>query len=217
MPSAIALLDGTRLGSNEVVIVSLTAAQATIISSVQNDSLIEVSGKLVYRDLLKFQYAQCYRRTWWIVVLMMLVSLAGVLLAAVLALLTSDLEFARRNGTPFLLLLLFWAVIVTTPYWAARRQMKTNIFAFAPIKCIFSSRGIHRTGTHFSSEISYEALWAVRETKRLFLLYLSAAAAIVVPKRFFKDAVQQHDWRILVEQRISPKCITKSSFLGRWL
>jgi hypothetical protein len=39
----------------------------------------------------------------------------------------------------------------------------------------------------------------------------------VLPKRFFKDPVQQSDWRILLEQRISPKSITTSGFLGRWL
>jgi hypothetical protein len=72
-------------------------------------------------------------------------------------------------------------------------------------------------GMHFSSEIGYEALWSVRETKSLFLLFLGAGSAVVLPKRFFKDPVQQSDWRILLEQRILPKSITTSGFLGRWL
>jgi hypothetical protein len=70
---------------------------------------------------------------------------------------------------------------------------------------------------YFSSEISYEALWAVRETKSLFLLYLGAGSAILLPKRFFKDAAQQSDWRIFLQQQISPKRIMRSGFLGRWL
>jgi hypothetical protein len=148
---------------------------------------------------------------------MLLVSLVGVLLAAVAALLTSDLELARRNGTPFLLLLIFWVVLATTPYRGAGRLMKTNIPLSGPITYVFSSQGIRRSGLHFSSEISYKALWAVRETKSLFLLYLGAGSAIVLPKRFFKDAVQQNDWRNLVERGISPKGVTKSGFLGRWL
>lgn len=148
---------------------------------------------------------------------MTLVSLAGVLLAVAVAVLTSDWGLVRHNGTPFLLMLIFWIFIMATPYLAAKRLMKTTIPLSAPITCIFSPRVIQRTGTHFSSEISYEALWAVRETKSLFLLYLGAGSAILLPKRFFKDASQQDDWRILVEQRISPKHITKSGFLGRWL
>ncbi len=147
---------------------------------------------------------------------MTLVSLVGTLLATLLVV-TSDMEFARRNGTPFLLMLVFWTFIVTTPYWGAKRQMKTTIGLAAPITWIFSSQGIHRTGLHFSSEITYEGLWAVRETKSLFLLYLGASSALVLPKRFFKDTAQQKDWRILIEQRISPKRIARSGFLGRWL
>jgi len=180
-------------------------------------NLVELSGVLAFSDVLRFQYSQCYRRTWWIVLLMTFLSLAGVLLAVLATLLTSNLELAWQNGTPFLLLLVFWACVVTSPYWAAKRSTKTTITLSSPIKYIFSSQDIRSTGTHFSSEITYEALWAVRETKSLFLLYLGAGSAIVLPKRFFKDALQQNDWRILMEQRISPKAITTSGFLGRWL
>ncbi|HTC35902.1 MAG TPA: YcxB family protein [Bryobacteraceae bacterium] len=148
---------------------------------------------------------------------MTLVSLVGVVLALIVVVLTPDLEFVGRNGTPFLLMLAFWVFIATAPYFGAKRQMKTTIPLSASVTWIFSSQGIHRTGLHFSSDMSYEALWAARETKSLFLLYLGARSALVLPKRFFKDAAQQHEWRILIEERISPKRITKAGFLGRWL
>ena len=73
-------------------------------------NLVELSGVLAFSDVLRFQYSQCYRRTWWIVLLMTLLSLAGVLLAVLVILLTRNLELARHNGTPFLLLLVFWTV-----------------------------------------------------------------------------------------------------------
>ena len=148
---------------------------------------------------------------------MLLLSLLGVLLAVVVALLTPEVELARRGGTAFLLLLVFWTCMLTTPYWGAKRLMKTTVTLSAPITYVFSSRGIHCTGMHFSSEVSYEALWTVRETKTLFVLFWGASSALVLPKRLFKDAVQQNDWRILLEQRISPKGIAKPGFLGRWL
>ncbi len=181
------------------------------------DSSMELGGTLEFRDVLRFQYSQCFRRTWWFVLLTTVVSFAGVLLAVVAVVLTSDLDMARRNGTPLLLAFLFWIVIVTTPYRAAKRQMKTNIPLSAPIQYIFSSSAIEGSGSHFSSELSYEALWKITETKSLFLLYLGEGSALVLPKRFFKDGTQEHDWRTFVEQRISPKHITKSGFLGRWL
>ncbi|MGA2214528.1 MAG: YcxB family protein [Bryobacteraceae bacterium] len=147
----------------------------------------------------------------------LIVSVVGVGLAAIVALLTPDLTLAIHNGTPFLLLLIFWAVLVTTPYRGAKRLIKTSAWISAPTTYTFSTRAIHSTGIHSSSDISYEALWAVRETKSLFLLYLNAALAIVLPKRFFKDVAQENDWRLLLEQRISPKGIAKPGFLGRWL
>jgi hypothetical protein len=184
---------------------------------VQNDNVVELSGTLTLRDLLKYQYSQCYRRTWWIVVLATLVSVAGVLLALIVLVLTSNYQLVIRNGTPFLLLLLFWTCIVTSPYRSAQRQMKTAKRLSAPIMYRFSSQGIHSEGLHFTSELSYDALWAVRETKSLFLLYPGAGSALVVPKRFFKDAPQQNHWRTVLEQGIVPKRITKGGFLGRWL
>lgn len=187
-----------------------------ITSAVQNDSLLELSGTLAFGDLVRFHYAQCYR-TWWMILPVMLVSAVGVLLAVVVALLTSDLELARHAGTPFLLLLIFVTALATTPYRGAKRLMKTSPHFSAPITYIFTPRGIHSSGLHFSGDVSYEALWTVRETKSLFLLYLNAGSAFVLPKRFFKDSVQQNDWRLVLDQRISPNSIVKPGFLGRWL
>jgi hypothetical protein len=178
---------------------------------------VELSGTFAFRDLLKFQYSQCYRYTWWLVLLFMLVSFVGLLLAVLVAVLTPAHDLALRAGTWFLLLVLFWICIVTAPYRGAKRQLKTSIPLSGEIRYVFSSQSIHSSGTHFSSDISYEALWAVRETKSLFLLYSSASSAVVVPKRFFKDAAQENDWRILVEEHISPKVIIKPGFLGRRL
>jgi hypothetical protein len=147
---------------------------------------------------------------------MTLLCLVGVLLAALVMVLTPDFELARRGGTPFLLLLTFWICVAVTPYRGAKRLMKTSVYLSSPISYIFSSQGIHSTGTHISSDVSYEAVWNVRETKTLFLLYLNASSALVLPKRFFTDAIQQNDWRLFLEQRISPKRIMQSGFLARW-
>ena len=148
---------------------------------------------------------------------MTLVCLVGLLLAVLAGLLTSDLEVVVDRGTPFFLLLAFWIVLLTTPYRIAKKQMKTNMALFGPIKYIFSSLGMNHSGLHFSSDVAYQGLWAVAETKSLYLLYYGEGSAFLVPKRFFRDAGQQNDWRILIEQGISPKGIEKPGFLARWL
>jgi len=192
-------------------------AEPEIQTPSRSDDVVELAGTLAFSDFVRFQYSRSFRRTWWIVLVAFLIAFAGVLLAGLATVLTSDLEVIRQSGTPFLLLLVFWIVVVTAPYRGARRQIKTNVAISAPIQYIFSSRGITSTGTDFSSEISYGNLWAVLETKSLFLLYLSEGHAILLPKRFFKDGGQQDHWRSLLEQRITPKRITPVGFLGRWL
>jgi hypothetical protein len=148
---------------------------------------------------------------------MTLLCLVGVSLAVVVMVFTPDTALARRGGTPFLLLLAFWICVATSPYRGAKRLMKTSVYLSSQITYIFSSEAIHSTGTHIASDVSFEAVWAVRETKSLYLLYLNALSALVLPKRFFKDSLQENDWRLYLEQRISPKRIMKSGFLGRWL
>jgi hypothetical protein len=185
------------------------------LEELQNVSSVELNGTLEFRDVLKFQYSQW--RSWWILLLLILVSLIGGLLAVVAAMLTPNLELARRGGTWFFVLLMYWLLLATTPYRGAKRQMKTNLSLTGPILYVFSSRAVRSAGAHFSDEISYQALWSVRETRSLFMLHYSASSALVLPKRFFKDAAQENDRRTLVEGHITPKVITKSGFLGRWL
>jgi hypothetical protein len=174
---------------------------------VADDIIFELSGLTKLSDLVRFQYSHCYRRTWWFIVLMTMVSLAGVLLAITVVVMTSNRHLALHNGTPFLLLLVFWGTIIAGPYLGAKRQLKSNAILSAPINWAFSSGVISRTGPHFSSEVSYEALWAVRETKTMYLLYLSSSAALILPKRFFEHASRQNAWRGFIEERIAPKRI----------
>ncbi len=148
---------------------------------------------------------------------MTLVSLFGLLLVALVAVLTSDLEVVRSTSIPLLLLFAFWAFLAWVPYRGARRQLQTNISLTQPITSAFSSEGIHRAGSQFSSDLSYKALWEVRETKSLFLLYPGAGSAILLPKRFFNDTAQENDWRVLIETQIAPKRIAKPGLLGRRL
>jgi hypothetical protein len=218
------LIVDLREGSREVAGASVVYRKSAaaryderMADGLQNDTSVELTGTFAFSDVLKFQYSQFYRRTWWIVVLITLVPLVGIVLALLVVVLTHNFQLALRNGTPFLLLLLFWIVLMTTPYRVAKKQWSTTRALSGPTTFTFSPRGMHQTGLLFSSDISYEALWAVRETKSLLLIYTSARSALVLPKRFFKDAAQQNEWRILIEERISPKRITRSGFLGRWL
>ena len=66
----------------------------------------ELGGTFTLSDVVRFQYFHALRRTWWVVIPCLLIMLAGVTLAAVLALLFNDYQTARTSGTPFLVVFL---------------------------------------------------------------------------------------------------------------
>lgn len=181
----------------------------------QSDITFELRGTLTLGDLLRFQYFNLFRRFWWMFVAVTLVVLTVVLLAAVLVILTHDVEEAGANVTKPVFVFLVWCGIVAVcPYFSARKQMRTQPSIREPISYQFSSQGIHLTAKYSSSEISYKGLWLVRETKSQFCLDLSAGTALLVPKRFFKDVTEQTEWRALLEQGISPKKIVGPDLIG---
>ena len=181
----------------------------------QSDITFEIRGTLTLGDLLRFQYFNLFRRFWWVFVPVTLVVLTVVLLATVLVIVSHDVEEAWAPVTKSVFVFLVWCGIVAAcPYLAARKQMQTQVSFREPIVYQFSSEGIHVIAKYSSSEISYKGIWMARETESQFCLYLSAGAALLVPKRFFKDVAEQTEWRALLEQGISPKKIVGPDLIG---
>lgn len=181
-----------------------------------NDQVYELRGTLTLSDILRFQYFHYLRLTWWFVIAVMLILLAGVILAAVLALEFHDYKTARTNGIPILLAFLVWCAALTVlPYIGARKQLKTNASIREPFVYIFSPGGIRFNNAFISGETSWNAFWRICETKTLFCLYPGAGSAWVLPKRFFKNESEASGWRRLAEEQIAPKKIIAPGFVGR--
>jgi hypothetical protein len=181
------------------------------------DKIVEVSGTLTVSDLARFKYFHYFHQTWWIVLGSMLILLAGVAMAAIVALIFHEYAVALNNGTPFLLLLLLWCfAVIVLPYTAARKELKTRSAIHGQIVFTFTPKGMRCTTATTSSENDWGVLFRVCETQSAFFLYASAASGGIIPKRFFHSAVDQGAWRQLVEQAIAPKHIVKPGFIARW-
>jgi len=179
---------------------------------------IELTGTITFGDMLRFYYFHFLRRTWWLVLFAILLLLLMLLAVAVLAFVFDDYATARSIGPPLLLGFVFCiAFIGLPPYLSARKIFKSAVEFHGPVTYNFSPHGIHTVSAHSSSDTGWQALWAVRETKNSFSIYFNAGAALVVPKRFFKDARRQDDWRRMVEAAIEPKKIEKPGAVGRLL
>ena len=181
----------------------------------ENGDVIELGGALSFSELLKFQYFNMLRRTWWIVALL-IVFLALVSIAAIAVALMFHNTDVAINAMPFYLLLVLWCLVyVYCPYAMARKLFKTSSLIRTQQMYRFSRRHIHTAGPDSSGEISWTALWAVRETRSMFCLYLNEYSALVIPKRFFGSSDDEAAWRQLVEKQVAPKKISSPNIVGR--
>ena len=180
----------------------------------REDNVFELQGTVGFRELLRFQYFHILRRTWWFILPLLLFLLVITVISAASALIFRSMDIASK-GTPFLLLLLFWGgLFCYCPYLGAKRLVKTSSLFGRQGVYRFSLENIHFAGTDTSSDTSWTAIWAVRETKTMFLLYFNEYSAYILSKSFFSGAAEQNAWRQLIEQRISPKTISPPGFIG---
>jgi hypothetical protein len=183
----------------------------------QNNDVFELSGKITFNDILKFQYFHCLRRIWWFVALLTTILFVILGVAAVVSVVFRSIEVARA-ALPIAGATLFWlAVVGGMPYLAARRQYSTMIALGKPVTFRFSYEGVHSVTGYSSGDVSWKAFWTIREAKTFFALHFSAGSAWILPKRFFADTSQQEKWRELVEAQIQPKKILKPGVVGKLL
>lgn len=181
------------------------------------DEIFELSGKITFNDVLRFQYFHCLRRIWWFVILVTAFLLGVLGLAVVLSFLLQDSELARATSPVALIAVLWIAFVGLVPFLGARRQFKTMVGFDEPLAFTFSEDGIHTVTAHSSGETSWKPFWKICEANTFFCMYFSAGSAWVIPKRFFKDLEQQRNWRALVNEKITPKQILRPGVVGRLL
>ncbi len=176
---------------------------------------IEVTGTLSRDELLRFHYFHSYRRTWWMVIIMMLVCLIALVVALV-GLSLGVYGASLKLGAIVLGWLFFCSFCtIALPKRAAKRYLDSNISLRGPVTYTFGEEGIQITSPHSSGENAWTAVWNVYESNSLFCVYYGTVLAHVLPKRFFKNEMEQIQWRALVERQISPKRIVSPGVVGR--
>lgn len=83
--------------------------------------------------------------------------------------------------------------------------MNRNREIFRPRKLNISEAGILSDGPQGHIETPWSRYVRFRETKRLFMLYLSNDVKGIVPKRVFQDPAQMNSFRAFVSARVPMK------------
>jgi hypothetical protein len=189
------------------------------IGDVETAPTVELHGTLGVRDLARIQYFHALR-LWPLaaIVMMLLVGMLSFNFAT-----AGDpeayLHLALANAAPFEFLLVAWIVVVVGvgPYFAARRNFAQHRELQEPTTYTFNAEGIVATTQSSNWRIDWGLVKRVRETKSAYIVYRSPKlAAMLVPKRFFRNESEMTQWRQIVTARIIPRQIEKAGFVARW-
>jgi len=166
-------------------------------------------------DLTRFQYFHLYRRVWFVAIPLLIV-LISLSILSLMAMFVPGETNGAITIAGFILTTFWCLVMVLLPYRSAKKSFTARAFR-EPVSYSFTPEETRITSAIGSSQISWSAWTAVRETSTLYLLYYAPNLAMLVPKRFFADRSQIAEWEGLVESRIAPIRIWRPGIAGQWL
>jgi len=161
-----------------------------------NSSTVIATGQLTASDIYRFYLTALLKRFWWFLGIM---ALTGSWFVLSVSRGTLHWEWTVQNvvGPSFVFLLVPYAFVVA-PYFAAKKQVRTNPNLNGPMSYSFSDTGIEFSGPNAQAHLEWKAITRVQETSTQFLFYPQQTVAHVVPKRFLAHPEDQSALRALV-------------------
>ena len=99
----------------------------------------------------------------------------------------------------------FFGLIRLNRRWSIGRQLKSAPDAQGSHRWVINGEGIRITGALSNTEIKWEAIIRVRESKSDFFFYSATRFARFLPKRVFTDEQQKDDLRRLLTEKLGNK------------
>jgi hypothetical protein len=148
---------------------------------------VEIRGRLLLTDLIRFQSFYSLRR--------------GTMAVLVASVAISSAVMARY-------------VAVRASQTTARPPLAA--YSRGPLAQTFIAQGFSGSTSESSWNCAWSTLKFIGETRSLFLLYQLPYIAIIVPKRWFESAEQIETWRQIATAGIGSRGIEKPGLVGRW-
>jgi energy-coupling factor transporter transmembrane protein EcfT len=163
-------------------------------------SSIQASGQITAGDLYRFSLYVFTRRLWWV-----LLTVAAAFIYFVTSFWSrwAQWEWNAPNiaGPLFVFVLMPWGFVVS-PYFAAKKQLRTNPHLSGTVAYTFSDQGLATRGPHTQAQTDWNGIVKVRETSKLFLIFPQNAVALVVPKRFFASTTDESQARSILRSHV---------------
>lgn len=133
-------------------------------------------------------------------------AVGGFFLLAVAALLTLTAKGPRLEDSAWFAIALFFIIYPRAAmFYRSRRSLKQSPMWQGRVLYDFDDEGFTYRGVRASLVVRWEAVVKWKETKDLFLFFVSPRSASVLPKRFLQASADGDAIRELLRLRVGPK------------
>lgn len=162
--------------------------------------MVQVNTQLTRQDFLKFNFSHFFSNILIRILLGIFGFVAFMSLFGFIMIVLTDYENASlfEQLMPVLIISAIFGLICWSVYAQSNRNYASTNTVHEPIDYTFSETGIHIKGKSFESDLNWNVIHKVKETKQLFLFYQNNLAANLVPKSAFASKEQISALRELI-------------------
>jgi len=147
------------------------------------ENALRVTAHLTEKDFLQFNFYILFRRRLAVRILLLGTFLFLIVTAA--QLLSGNVDSDRTLILICIALLAYWTLVPAIVYVRASKAYRTSKFKVEELHYEFSPEGYTLENKILSSKLSWNAVYAVAETKSWFLVFQNSRSAHILPKRDF--------------------------------
>ncbi|MFD2245248.1 YcxB family protein [Pontibacter ruber] len=162
--------------------------------------MVQVNTQLTRQDFLRFNFSHFFSNLFIKILLGIFGFVAFMSLFGFIMIILTDNDNASpfEQLMPVLIILAIFGLICGSVYSQSNRNYTSTSTVHEPIVYTFSDTGMHIKGKSFESDLNWNIIHKVKETKELFLFYQNNMAANLVPKSAFTSQEQISALRELI-------------------
>lgn len=162
--------------------------------------MVQVSTQLTRKDFINFNFNHFFSNVLIRILLAIFGFVALMSLFGFMMIVLTDYSSVSpfEQLLPVIIILAIFGFICWSVYYQSNRNYASTSTVHEPIVYTFSDSGIHIKGKSFESDLHWNIIHKVKETKKFFLFYQNNLAANIVPKTTFSSKEQVRALRELI-------------------
>lgn len=141
--------------------------------------MLQIHSQLTQQEFIRFNYRHFFSRpiTWVLLGIFGLVFISSLFSVILFSIVEYEGAGLLEQSLPLLIISAIFALICWSVYYQSKCNYASTKSVHDPITYTFSDTGIHLKGRSFESDLKWELVQKVGETKSMFLVYQNNLAA----------------------------------------